>query len=380
VAFVQAGVPVAARAASAATGASAATVAEPGAEDDAAGGPRLRSLGHVALEPLWVFYRTQPASLRPASRAAVALPEGLAALRGQAIDVGPVGSGTGALLQQLADAAGLPPGQLKHNTSTLQAVVDLVQGRSPALALVAAADAPLVQYLLHTPGVALLDFAQAEAYARRFPFLQAVTLPRGLVDLAADSPPRDIHLLATTATLLVHEDLHPALQQLLLQSAHAAHRGAGWFHRAGHFPNAQAGDWPLSAQAERYFRQGPPWLQRYLPFWLANFIDRMWIVLLPLLAALLPLSRVLPPLVAHRLRSRVFRWYANLRALEQRLEQPNPPLAVLREELDRLDAQTERIGVPLSYAGELYDLRSHIQLVRRRLAALEARPPASAQG
>jgi TRAP-type uncharacterized transport system substrate-binding protein len=375
-AFVQAGVPAAAPA-----GANTEAAAGDDDDDGSAGRPGLRSLGHVALEPLWVFHRLAPERRPPAAlagsgaaarAATAAVADGLATLRGHPIDVGPAGSGTGALVQQLADAAGLPPGQLKHNTSTLQAVVDLVQGRSMALALVAAADAPLVQYLLNTPGVALLDFPQAEAYARRFPFLQAVTLPRGLVDLAADKPARDLHLLATTATLLVHQDLHPALQQLLLQSAHAAHRGAGWFHRPGHFPHAQAGDWPLSAEAERYFRQGPPWLQRYLPFWLANFMDRMWIVLLPLLAALLPLSRVLPPLVAHRLRSRVFRWYANLRALEQRLDQPAPPLALLREELERLDAQTERIGVPLSYAGELYDLRSHIQLVRRRLSALEA--------
>jgi hypothetical protein len=167
----------------------------------------------------------------------------------------------------------------------------------------------------------------------------------------------------------VRSDLHPALMQLLLQAARDAHGGAGWFSRPGEFPNAGVAEWPLATEAERYYRSGPPWLQRYLPFWLANFIDRMWIVLLPLIAVLLPLSRVLPPLVELRLRSRVFRWYANLRALEQALEKPGADIASLRAELDRLDAQTERIGVPLAYANELYDLRGHIHLVRRRLLA-----------
>ena len=127
------------------------------------------------------------------------------------------------------------------------------------------------------------------------------------------------------------------------------------------------GRWPTTA--ERYLRNGPPWLQRYLPFWLANFVDRMWIVLLPLLAALLPLSRIVPPLVTLRLRSRVYRWYANLRAIEQALEAPGADLAALREEIERLDAQTEQIGVPLSFTNELYDLRAHIHLVRKRILA-----------
>ena len=108
----------------------------------------------------------------------------------------------------------------------------------------------------------------------------------------------------------------------------------------------------MAAEAERYYRSGPPWLQRYLPFWLANFVDRMWIVLLPLLAALLPLSRIVPPLVTLRLRSRVYRWYAHLRAIEKALEAPGADLARLRGQIDKLDAQTENIGLPLSFTNE----------------------------
>ena len=129
-------------------------------------------------------------------------------------------------------------------------------------------------------------------------------------------------LLAATASLVVREKLHPALVQLLVQAAQRVHGEAGWFNRAGEFPSAAVPDLPLAPEAARFYRDGLPWLQRYLPFWLANFVDRMWIVLLPLLAAAVPLSRVLPPLVELRLRSRIFRWYEHLRAVEAKLDGP----------------------------------------------------------
>ncbi len=341
---------------------------------EAAGQPRtpraLASLGSVAIEPLWLFYRAD--SLRRLNRGPT-VPDNLAQLAGWRIDVGPAGGGSAPLFRQLAAANGLPAeGLVQGDGAAVNRVVALVLGQVDALALVSAPDAPLLQYLLATPGVRLFDFAQAEAYARRFPFLRPLVLPRGVIDLAADQPPQDLRLVAASTQLVAQADLHPALVQLLLQAAQQAHGEAGWFHRAGEFPNAQVVGLSLAAEAARYHRSGPPWLQRYLPFWLANFGDRMWIVLLPLLAALVPLSRIVPPLVTLRLRSRVYRWYAHLRAVEQALEQPDPDLVQLRAELEHIDAQTEHIGLPLSFTNELYDLRAHIHLVRKRLLARAA--------
>jgi TRAP-type uncharacterized transport system substrate-binding protein len=334
--------------------------------------PTLASLGSVALEPLWLFYREDSLPRLRGHRAG-AVPDNLARLAGWRIDTGPAGGGADPLFRQLAAAHGLPDAGLQRSElAAVNRVVALVAGKVDALALVSAADAPLVQYLLRTPGVRLFDLAQAEALARRFPALKAVQLPRGVVDLATDQPPQDQQLVAATASLLVHEDLHPALVQLLLQAAKQVHGQPGWFNRRDEFPNAGADDWPLLPDAERFHRNGPPWLQRHLPFWLATFIDRMWIVLLPLLAVLLPLSRVVPPLVTLRLRSRIYRWYANLRAVEHALDTPDADLAALRHELELLDAQTERIGVPLAFTNELYDLRAHIHLVRKRLLARAA--------
>ena len=333
----------------------------------AADATALESLGSVAYEPLWLFYR-EASARQHLGRAA---PARLSQLAGWRINTGPAGGGGGPLFAQLADANGLDAAQLQlADKPAVHGVVDLVQGRIDALLMVSAADAPLVQYLLRTPGVRLLPFTQAEAYARRFPYLRALTLPRGIVDLATDEPPQDVPLVAATASLVARADLHPALVQLLVQAARQVHGRAGWFQQAGELPSAAAPELLLAPEAERFYRSGRPWLQRYLPFWLANFIDRMWIVLLPLLAALVPLSRVLPPLVELRLRSRVYRWYAHLRAVEHALERPEADIAALRARLERIDSQVEHIGVPLSYTNELYQLRSHIHLVRRRLMAL----------
>lgn len=341
------------------------------AEDaDADTGDGLVSLGRVAYEPIWIFYRRQRTG--PAGRPAPP-PQRLAELAGWRINTGPAGGGGGPLFAQLAAVSGLAPEATTLDSSpSVQGVVALVQGRIDALVMVAAPDAPLVQYLLQTPEVALLPFPQAEAYARRLPFLRAVTLPRGLVDLAADKPPQDVPLVAASASLVARADLHPALVQLLVQAARQVHGEPGWFQAAGELPSAATDGLPLSPEAERFYRDGKPWLQRYLPFWLANFIDRMWIVLLPLLAALVPLSRVLPPLVSLRVRSRVFRWYAHLRAIENALEAADADVPALRARLERTDRQVEHIGLPLAFTHELYQLRAHINLVRKRLQARES--------
>jgi hypothetical protein len=213
--------------------------------------------------------------------------------------------------------------------------------------------------------VQLFDFAQADAYTRRLGFLSAVTLPRGVVDLANDIPPTDVHMVAPTATLVGRDSLHPALVQLFVQAAQQVHGEPGWFQRRGDFPNARDGERELSPEAQRFYRSGAPWLQRYLPFWLANVIDRMWLALLSIVAVLIPLARVVPPLIELRIRSRVFRWYGQLRAIEGAIAAR--PAATLLIELDQIESKVAQIQVPLSYTDELYALKSHIQFVRRRL-------------
>jgi TRAP-type uncharacterized transport system substrate-binding protein len=337
-----------------------------GADDQAQGGERddagLVSLGSVFYEPVWLFYRRASAE-RTLGRPQLAH---LTELAGWTLNVGPPGSGVPPLMLRLLEANGLAPDALKlQQQPQTPAVVDLLEGRIDALVLATAPESLMVQMLLATPGIRVFDFAQAEAYARRFPFLSPVVLPRGVVDLARDRPPADVKLVAPTATLVARQELHPALVQLFVQAAQQVHGGAGWFQRPGDFPNAVDNERPLAAEAQRVYRSGVPWLQRYLPFWLANLIDRMWVVVLSIVAVLIPLSRVIPPLYELRVRSRVFRWYGQLRALEDAAARR--PREALLAELDAMEARVQRVSVPLSYADELYALRSHIQWVRRRL-------------
>ncbi|HUN70620.1 MAG TPA: C4-dicarboxylate ABC transporter substrate-binding protein, partial [Burkholderiales bacterium] len=257
----------------------------------------------------------------------------------------------------------------RSNLDLVPSVVALLGGTLDAVAMVSAPESSLVQMLLQTPGIKLYEFAQAEAYARRYRFLSPVTLPRGVVDLSRNVPPRDIVMVAATCSLVAREDLHPALVQLFVQAAGRIHSGSGWLAHAGEFPSAQRSEFPLARDAERYYRNGPPLLQRYLPFWLANLVDRMWVALFSIAVILIPVARVVPPLYTFRIRSRIFRWYRALRQIEDTLAREDADHAKLLEELDKLDLKAERVMVPLAYTDELYNLRSHIALVRARLLA-----------
>ncbi len=322
----------------------------------------LVSLGSVFYEPVWLFYREDSARRLLKGRPL----DSLTQLAGWTLNVGAAGSGVPPLVDRLLEANRIAPGTIQLTRQpTTPAVVDLLEGRIDALVLASAPESLMVQMLLQTPGIALFSFAQAEAYSRRFPFVSPVLLPRGVVDLARDLPPADVRLVAPTATLVARQSLHPALVQLFVQAAQQVHGGPGWFQRKGDFPNAATIERPLAAEAQRVYRSGPPWLQRYLPFWLANLADRMWVVLLAIIAVLIPLARVVPPLYQFRIRRRVFRWYGQLREVEQ--AQGSRPAAALLGELDAIEAHVGQVSVPLSYADELYALRSHIQMVRRRL-------------
>jgi TRAP-type uncharacterized transport system substrate-binding protein len=322
------------------------------------------SLGSLFYEPVWLFYRGD------AAERLLHAPElsNLTQLAGWRVNIGASGSGVPAVMNRLLEANRVDPAAitLVHEPQT-PAVVDLLEGRVDAVVFASAPESLLVQMLLQTPGIRLLDFAQAEAYSRRLAFLSPVILPRGVVDLARDIPPADVRLVAPTASLVARKSTHPALIQLFVQTAQQVHGSAGWFRRKGEFPNGRNTDRPLAKEAQRFYASGPPLLQRYLPFWLANLIDRMWPLLVTIVAALIPLSRMLPPLYTFRIRSRIFRWYRRLRDVENAIGQrPNDEL--LRE-LETIERHVEQVHVPLSYADELYSLRTHIHMVAERLIA-----------
>ena len=318
------------------------------------------SLGSLFYEPVWIFYR------------AASLPKftSLGQLRGKRVNIGARGSGTPGLFMRLLAANQIEPGELQRSLlGETEAVVALLDGKLDAIVLVSAPEAQMVQMLLQTPGIRLFEFTNAEAYARRYRYISPVVLPRGVAHLALDVPNRDLQLIAATTSLVARKETHPAIIQLFVQAASRIHSGPGWIARAGQFPSAAQNEFPLAKDAERYYRNGPPLLQRYLPFWLANLIDRMWVALFSIVAVLIPISRMVPPLYRFRVRSRIFRWYRNLRLIEHALEDRERTRDELLASLDKLEARVASITVPLAYAEELYALRQHIDLVRARLRA-----------
>ena len=337
--------------------------ADPVADEEAG----LSSLGSLFFEPIWLFYRADSA-LKVDKKTGTLT--SLTQLRGLRVNVDMPGSGLPEIMERLFKANRLGPDDvLLSNLEQAAAAEALQAGLLDAIVLSSAPQSPQVQRLLRAGDIKLMDFGQADAYSRRFPFLSAVTLPRGVVDLSKDLPPHDVSLLAATTSLLSREETHPALRQLFAQSAQTVHSGAGWFNRARDFPNTRTSELPVSPEGDRAINGTPPFWQRYLPFWASNLVERMWLVLGGLLVLMLPLSRVIPPLYQFRVRRRVFRWYARLRDIEGKVDAKTGDRDTLLKELDELDRVVNKVAVPLSYADELYALRNNIYAVRKRVLA-----------
>lgn len=329
-----------------------------GSEDVESG---LLSLGSVFYEPVWVFYRDAKQLDR------------LTDFNGKHIAIGPEGSGVRQLATRMLVANEIPIDERIVPVTGLIAAEELQHGRIDAAFIVAGEKAPVVQVLLRSPGIKVMSFVQSDAYQRRFPFLTGLTMPRGGADLVRELPPNDMRLLAPTANLVVRSDLHPALQILLLKAASEVHGKSGYFQSAGEFPAYKDAMLPLSEEAARFYKSGPPFLQRYLPFWVAVLFDRLIVLLVPIIALLIPLLKIAPSLYSWRVRSKVYRCYGELRFLEDDLKHHYDAARSneYRERLDALDEEASQLRVPLGFTDIVYTLREHVNLVRRILEQQE---------
>jgi TRAP-type uncharacterized transport system substrate-binding protein len=330
--------------------------------------PGLITLGSVYFEPVWIFYRGAP------------LRDQLRALRGKRIAVGAVGSGTRKLATQLllVNEAWAPPTRIVSLGGDAAAAA-LKKGAIDAAFIIGPPDIALVRDLLQTPGIRLMSFDRAPAYTKAFPFLSAVKLPEGAINLMRDIPPHDVTLLAPTANIVAKEDLHPALIDLMMQAMAEVHGGAGIFHKAGEFPSARDEQFPLSDEARRYYKSGPPFLQRYLPFWAATLIDRIIVLIVPILAVLIPVLRFTPALYTWRIRSRIYSWYGELKFLELELRERYDPsrAADYLRRLDNLEERAHRRPLPAAFTADVYTLRGHIEMVRSLLKRRVEEQPAA---
>jgi TRAP transporter TAXI family solute receptor len=324
----------------------------------------LLSLGGMFYEPVWIFHRLAPNTDR------------LAQLRGRKIAIGPAGSGTRHLARQMLQINDISEvNSTLRELSTKEALQALLKGDIDAALFVASPDAEAVQTLLRAPNVRLMSLAQAEAYARRYPYLAHIVLHKGVVDLAGGIPAQDVNLVAAIAILAVRDDLHPALQFLLTQAAAEVHRKSGIFNGSKYFPQVRESELPVSEVAERYSKNGPPFLQRYLPFWLAVLMERLIVFLLPLITVALPAMKIMPEIFDWRIKRRLWHWYEELKKLERAIAETPDDRARHVTELKRIDDAVQDIPVPVKYADQHYNLRAHIEYVQRRLAGQPAIAP-----
>ena len=328
-------------------------------------------LAALYYEPLWIFYRDS-----------VVHPH-FDELRHRRLAVGSPESGVRAFMEPL-----LAANNITNLNAELVPLVNLAAlralqaGQVDAAFLVGPAQFPAVWQALHDPDLKLMSLARADAYPRNFPYITKLTLPPGTIDLAEHIPQQEVKLIGTKAMLVSREGLSPAIVNLLLEAARELHGQQGFFETDGEFPNTAPVDLPVSADAIRHHRFGPSILHRYLPFTLAAYLERLIVLLVPVLFVIVPLTNFLPRLFRWRARSRIYRWYGELALLERDVRTRSGALPVEQwlEDLGRIEHAATRIRAPLSYASEAYTLREHIGLVRQAVVAKAQGVGASADG
>ena len=319
--------------------------------------PGLESLGTMFYEPFWFFSR-------------VPVGQHSDGLRGKKVSIGREGGGGRALSVQFLALNGIDQASAELlPLSAAEASKALLRGNIDAATMVSSWDGQGIRELLGSSDVNLVGFERADAYIALYPYLSKLVLPAGVGNMATNRPPADVNLIAVKASLIVRRDLHPAIQYLLLKAATEIHSAPGLFQRAGQFPAAERGDLPLSEEAHQFYRSGPPFLQRYLPFWLAVLVSRLLLLSIPVTAIAYPLLSFAPALYAWSVMRRVFRIYAELMLIETELESGGGTAGTtMQARLERLEESANNLRVPVSFAQPLYHLRAHIELARNRAA------------
>ena len=312
-------------------------------------------------QPLTIFYRYPRAIAR------------LSELKGLRVAIGPEGSGTRALALALLKQNEIEPGQATQLTS------DEGEGARTALlnkqvdAIFLSGDSAAgatIREMLHTEGIRLFDYPQANAYVRRFPYLNKLVVPAGAFDLGENLPPENQTLLAPTVELLAHSSLHPALSDLLIEAAREVHGHASLMQAAGQFPTPTMNSYPIAVEATRYYKSGDrSFAYRHLPFWLASLFNRIVVVLVPIVVVVIPGLRFLPQLYRWRVVRRIHRRYVELMAVERQALGPltEERRSALLERLKQIEQSVISHPTPGSFADQVFVLREHIQFVRDNL-------------
>ncbi len=325
----------------------------------------VQSLGAISYDPIWLFYRGAEVKendfqeIKARSRYFL----------NSKMSVGEKGSGTYAQAMQILKANGFEKGAHFLYLSGSKSVEALQKGEIDAAFIVDSYEAPNVQALLADPKLHLSAFPRAEAYSRLFPYMQILNVPTGSFSLIRNFPSQDIKLMASTTNLLIDDRMHPALQFLFLEAAREINGRATFFSEHGEFPSFKNTGLPESPVALHYEKNGSPLLMTYLPFWLAELVNRLIFVLLPFCALAYPVLLTLPGYRNKRMRRKINQLYGVLKTYEQELTtnfDPEKKDEYLKK-LDLLEYQALQLKVSKSMASDYYALRTSIDYVRNCL-------------
>ena len=320
----------------------------------------LVSLGSISYEPLYLFCRAdKPFHL-------------LSQFSSKRLAIGEEGTGTNVLALELLALNGIKPG----GATTLLEIDDeeaekaLLEGKiDGAFMMGDSASSKTMRDLLRQPGITAFNFSQADAYTRRINYLNKLVLLEGSIDFGKNVPGHNINLLSPTVELIARTDLHPALSDLLLEAATEVHSRAGRYQRQGEFPSPLEHEYRISSDAQRFYKSGKSFLYRYLPFWMASFLNRILVVIVPMILVLIPGLKSIPVIYRWRIRLRILRWYRALLVLESdlSLNVTSEKREELLKRIDQIEQTVNNMKVPASFADQFYSLRSHIAIVRARL-------------
>lgn len=322
------------------------------------GAGSLLSLGSLYYQPVWIFCRCKDSTTH------------LSALKGKRIAIGYAGDGTHSLVSTLLNESGIGASNTKLvEIGGEEAATALRQGKLDAALFVDVANSGMIHEMVTDKRLHLLSLDTAEAFSRKFAFMHHLVLPEGAMDLARNIPGHDVHLVAPTATLVVKESMHPALAYLMMKVIAEVHGGPSLFNTKGEFPSAKDTDFPLSTQALNFYKSGLPIIDKYLPFWAATFVNRTLIVILPLLALLIPLTKIIPMVYVWLVKRKLFRYYGELRFLDTQLQEIKSAEDVQEclDTLNDIEAKVVNVKLPVPFSQYAYELRAHIELVRSKL-------------
>lgn len=333
--------------------------------------PGLVSLGSVEAAPLWLFYRGKP----------IHVEDPFEYFSQKIIAVGSEHTVTHRMFTTMMELSNPGTGERSNflRLAHSDAAGKLRKGEIDAMFIVDGFNSPLIQSLLNDSEIQLMDFTLADAYVRKLPYLQKVTIPKASINLSDTNPTQEITLLATSVNLLVENTLHPAVQWAFLMAAQDSNlKTQRFFTNTGPYPAYQDKAFPLSPVAERFYNHGVPSFFSYLPLWLAALIENFWVLLLAIFLIALPLIKKISGLRSGASEKFLWKHFWELRHLEDLLTDSKTPAetSAVIEQLQALEAGVSMCWVGAAHMRHYYNLKrcisDAVKTAQKKQAALNS--------